>query len=306
VTTKNQVRFFCCLCISNFFFFTVFSQIEKPVIKSYLPLPHELGAWQIIDSTRTFDENSLFDLIDGGADMYLEYGFQQVISASYQNKENLSIAVEIYEMKNAAAAFGMYSMNIGTQGKNIPIGNEGKLYNNYLMFWKDRFLVFLSAADTTHETSDGMVMIANTIDRKLGSPGKKPGLVQFLPADDLITSKYFKGMLGFSSLYTFDTQNIFGMKEGVSGDYPNHRVFILAYDTEKEAEDHYVKLQDALRKNPRFFNYQTLFNRSTMTDQKNVHLCMTYVKNLIAVVMAQNNSNVAGICDRLILSLQNK
>jgi hypothetical protein len=303
---RNQFRFFGCLCISFLFFFTALPQTEKSDIKSYLPLPRELGAWQIIDSTRTFDENSLFDLIDGGADIYLEYGFQQVISAAYENKEKLSIAVEIYEMINTTAAFGVYSMNIGTQGKNITMGNDGKLYSNYLMFWKNRFLVFLSTTDTTRETSDSMVMIANMIDQKLGPPGKKPSLVQYLPTDSLIAVKYFSGMLGLSSLYIFDTQNIFGMKEGVSGDYPNYRIFILAYNTEKEAEDHFFKSQDALRKSSRFSDYQALFKRSTMTDQKNDHLCITYVKNWIAVVIAQQHSHAAGICDELISSIQNK
>jgi hypothetical protein len=304
MTTKSPHRFAHCFLVGALSFFTVFSQTEKPDIKSYLPLPGELGAWNLVDSARTFDENTLFDLIDGGADIYLEYGFQQVVSATYQNKENLTI--EIYEMNNAAAAFGVYSINMGTQGKNIPMGNEGKLYSNYLMFWKDRFLVFLSTTDTTRETSDSMVMIANTIDQKLGSAGKKPDLVQYLPTDNLILSKYFRGMLGLSSLYTFDTQNIFGMKEGVSGDYPNQRIFILAYDTEKEAEDHYLKSHDVLRKSPRFSDYRTISKRSTMTDQKNAHLCITYVKNLIAVVIAQQDSIAAGICDELIASIQNK
>jgi hypothetical protein len=192
-------------------------------ILAYLPGVGELQGWNLEDSVRVFVGEDLFTLIDGGADIYLEYGFQRVLSAEYRNKDEHSIKLEIYEMKDASAAYGMFSLNAGTQGKKVQIGTEGMLSDYYLMFWKNTFLVFLTGADTTGETISGILVMAACIDRRLGAPGIKPALVSYLPNGGLQSCTFVRGNLGLSSFYTFDTKNIFGMKEGVVGSYPTKK-----------------------------------------------------------------------------------
>jgi hypothetical protein len=285
-------------------FACIFARTVNQDMTLYLPKPIDLGAWQIADSVRIFSGDNLFDMIDGGADIYLEYGFQQALSAEYQNKDEHSIKLEIYEMKDDAAAYGMYSINTGTQGKKIQIGNEGMLYNYYLMFWKGRFLVFLSAADTMSLTLAGINLIAAKLDQRLGPKGQKPSLVNDLPAADLHSSKYFKGLLGLSSLYTFDHRNIFGMTEGVEGTYTTHRVYLFSYGSEDESRVNYSKALEVLKTSSRFFNVQDLNGHGTMFDHKKERLCIVSFKKRIIVVVADDNTDASTVCDEVIASLQ--
>jgi hypothetical protein len=287
-------------------FFPSFAQNRNPDIRNLLPDPQELGTWHLVESARVFTGEELFTLIDGGADIYYEYGFQRVVAAKYQNIREQSLNVEIYEMTDGAAAYGMYSLNASTHGKKVQIGNEGTLSSYYLMFWKNTFLVYLTGMDTTNETIDGILSMGKCIDRTLGPVAKKPETMNHLPTKDLTSCKYFRGILGLSSLYTFDTRNIFGVKEGASGSYPTHRVIILAYDSEKGAEENYFQAAKIFSAGTRFSNVQVTAQRCTMTDQQGALLCLTHFRNLIAVVIADDKSDPKTICDGVISYLQRK
>ncbi len=284
----------------------IFAQAAKQSITVYLPQPNDLGTWRQVDSTRVFSGDDLFTLIDGGADIYFEYGFQQVAAAEYQNNHEKSIKLEIYEMSDASAAYGMFSLNAGNRGKKVQIGNEGMLSEYYLMFWKNSFLVFLTGADTTSETTSGILAMAAAIDQRLGAPGAPPILVSFLPKDSLRSCTFVRGPLGLSSFYTFDTKNIFGVKEGVVGSYPTHTLFIFQYDSDKEAEENFIITREVLKTNSRYSDFKQVDGRCTMTDQKGVQLCITFLKNHIVVVLSTKKNNILEICDDATVSLHRR
>lgn len=57
-----------------------------------------------------FDGKSLWGYIDGGADVYLEYGFSR-LHLQEVNYKNEHIKLEIYRMKDPSAAFGIFSIS---------------------------------------------------------------------------------------------------------------------------------------------------------------------------------------------------
>ncbi len=59
---------------------------------------------------RTFTEESLYGYIDGGAELYLEYGFDTLVVTELIS-EGRDIKVESYRMKDAEAAFGIFSVS---------------------------------------------------------------------------------------------------------------------------------------------------------------------------------------------------
>jgi len=54
----------------------------------------------------------LLRLIDGAAEMYFEYSFKRAIFQSYVDEDGQWIDVEIYEMEDAASAYGLQSIKI--------------------------------------------------------------------------------------------------------------------------------------------------------------------------------------------------
>lgn len=60
--------------------------------------------------SRTFTESSLYGYINGGAELYLEYGFDTLVVTELVC-EGRDIKVEIYRMKDPEAAFGIFSVS---------------------------------------------------------------------------------------------------------------------------------------------------------------------------------------------------
>lgn len=281
------------------------AQNQEAGIASILPDPGELGMWHQVDPVLIFAGEDLYKFIDGGADIYFEYGFQQVGSAEYQNSKSISIKLEIYEMTSAPAAYGMYSINAGTQGKTVKVGNEGVLNEYYLVFWKDKYLTFISSDDTTGETLEGILILAESIDKNIYAPGKKPKLCETLPKQNLTANKYIRGLLGLSSIYDFDAKNIFNVQEGVVGMYRNHRTFIFKYDSEKDAERWYRNTSEILKTSSQYSKFQEYTGHYTMSDQKGSQFCVTHLENLIVIVMTDQGSDVSVLCDSVISSIKN-
>ncbi|MGA2298466.1 MAG: DUF6599 family protein [FCB group bacterium] len=68
----------------------------------------EFPGWNLI-STKSFEGQSLFGYIDGGADLYLEYGFE-ALTVQEVSISNDTYKVEIWKMSNKEAAFGIFSI----------------------------------------------------------------------------------------------------------------------------------------------------------------------------------------------------
>ncbi len=283
----------------------LWAQERKTDIASILPGTGETGEWYRPDSVRVFTGEELFDFIDGGADIYFEYGFRQVVSTEYLNTKKTSVKLEIYEMTDDGAAYGIYSINTSSQGKTVRVGNEGTLNDYYLVFWKDRFLTFISSDDTTGETLEGILTLAECVEKKIEIPGKKPELVAMLPVKNLLTGKYVRGLLGLSSVYDFDTKNIFGVREGIIGVYKDYRVFLFRYETENDAGKWYGSAREILKTSTRMLNFQDQGQRYSVTDRKGSQLCVAQRENLVVIVMADQGTDGVTLCDD-VLSKINK
>ena len=63
-----------------------------------------------VERTRTFTKESLYGYIDGGAELYLEFGFDTLVVTELVCN-NRDMEVEIYRMKDDEAAFGIFSVS---------------------------------------------------------------------------------------------------------------------------------------------------------------------------------------------------
>ncbi|MGB8357972.1 MAG: DUF6599 family protein [Bacteroidales bacterium] len=77
-----------------------------------LPFSMDLSALPGVEvrSTRIFTAESLYGYIDGGAELYLEYGFDTLVVTELIS-DGRDIKVELYRMKDAEAAFGIFSVS---------------------------------------------------------------------------------------------------------------------------------------------------------------------------------------------------
>ena len=116
-------------------------------LSGLLPASGEVAGLTLSDTPQGYRGDDLYQMIDGGADIYHEYGFRQVLSAEYVDGRGKIIKLEMYEMESPAAAYGIYSFKVGEGGKALAIGQEALLEDYYLNFWKGNLQVTLIGQD---------------------------------------------------------------------------------------------------------------------------------------------------------------
>lgn len=90
--------------------FTVSLQTSAQIDKDFpAPGADEAPGIKILQE-KYYDGNALWGHIDGGADLYLEYGFDKLLFQEIEwNK--IKFRIEYYKMKDSAAAFGIFSVS---------------------------------------------------------------------------------------------------------------------------------------------------------------------------------------------------
>lgn len=261
----------------------------KEGISLLLPESDEVENWTEFDLPQHVVGEDLFTLINGGAEIYHEYGFHQAVNHSYESDDGRAINVEIYEMASPESAFGIYSFKTGDEGEEIPVGNDGLLESYYLNFWKGNYLVTLVGFDTEPETVEIILEMARLIDGKIESEGDpvRPAVVRYLPAKGLNESTvvYLRGNMALLDNYELDTGNIFGVEEGVIGDYGDSRVFIFSYENEETAAKWFQNGRDQLRDNPDFTDFVAGKDHFSATDNQGDSLHGKPFQSTIVIVL---------------------
>jgi hypothetical protein len=109
-----------------------------------------------VEQTRMFTAESLYGYIDGGAELYLEYGFDTLVVTELVSG-GTDIKVEFYRMKDAEAAFGIFSVS-RFRCNGGPKLTEHLCWSAYqLQFCKGRYYVSIingSGTDAEQKTAN--------------------------------------------------------------------------------------------------------------------------------------------------------
>jgi hypothetical protein len=143
---------------------------DQPDIRlaEYLALSNETGSWSAVDTVSIYVGQDLFLLINGGAELYHQKGFVQVVTQIFQDSSGHQISIECYEMKSVEGSKSIYESKIAGSGEKLAIGDQAMLNSYYLNFYKGRFLVTLVGYDSDPKTLKGLRDLARAISRKIG------------------------------------------------------------------------------------------------------------------------------------------
>jgi hypothetical protein len=122
-------------------------------LRSLLPAGQEAGGWKEDGPHQEFKGEDLYLYIDGGAEIYREYGFEEVLVQEYKNREGIRLSLELFQMTSPESAYGMYTFKRSPRGAPLEIGAEGQLEDYYLNFWKGNFLVTITGQDGNPATA---------------------------------------------------------------------------------------------------------------------------------------------------------
>lgn len=254
---------------------------------AYLPADGAAPGWVRDGGPQEFEGEDLYTYIDGGAEIYQEYGFRRTVVQDYRDAVGREVSLEIFEMTDAAAAFGMFTFKRSGKGALLSVGEGAELEAYYLNFWRGRFLVTLTGFDESPGTVGGLKALAEAAEKGLGAVGEAPELIGRLPSEGLVAGsvKYVRGLLGLNNIYPFGTARGLGFKEAVRGVYDSgETLIVLEYGTVEARTAAWQELETALAGSGRFErpgNY--LADAVVLKDGKGNFLAFRGVEGRLAV-----------------------
>lgn len=275
-------------------------------LSGFLPSNGQVAGWTLIDAPKDYRGDDLYLMIDGGADIYYEYGFTQALGAQYVDGQGKSIKLEMYEMVSPAAAYGIYSFKIGDGGKALAIGQEARLEEYYLNFWKGNLQLTLIGQDAEEQTVQGVVALAKAVDARIAKMGERPELADLLLREPLAFShpKYLRGPLGLMNHYRFDRENIFRVREGLIGVVDDCRAMVFRYTDDSESAEAYEYATTRLSAASRFTNHTRQGNRYAMAGGEKERVVVIQTRRYIAIVIGQDQEKAEATSDRLVQKLR--
>ena len=115
-----------------------------------------IPGWTLAAPATTYHRKSIFDYINGAAELYFAYDFRAVAAAEYQDGET-SVIIDVYDMTTPENAFGIYSLNRYPGANYVDIGNEGILTDTNLDFWKGRYFCKVYSFDMSEKYQKDVV-----------------------------------------------------------------------------------------------------------------------------------------------------
>ena len=221
-------------------------------------LPDIPDGWNEDELPKLYYPDNLYDYIDGGAELYISYNFDSVISMVISKEKIGEIRIEIFDMHEDRNAFGVFT-HTRTDNEN-KFGQGSQYFTGAQFFWKSRYFVTVIANDDNEEIRSTINNIAEQIDKKITSQGREPSIVQLLPPNKLVKNGfiYFHHYIWLNSYYFLSNENIFQIDDSddaIIAKYEsnNHKYFLLLI--------HYDKGEKAI-------NAKTEFKKHFMESKK--------------------------------------
>jgi len=175
-----------------------------------------LGLWIRAAEGKVFDGANLYGHINGGAEIFLELGFDRLEVRRYTSGKD-EVILEIYRMDDPAAALGIYLMKCGAETP-APSLAERHTFNRYqIQMLKGAAYVTVSNPEAGKEAEKALVEFARHVAERLPDE-KPPDLFGVLPAEDRVpgSERVIRGPFTLQAVYTFGKGDVLLLQNGVT------------------------------------------------------------------------------------------
>lgn len=190
---------------------------SKPAsLTDFLPEASAVSGWTPTGETRVYNHDNLYDMVDGQADAFFVYGFEQVATQRYENAAGAILQVAIWQLATPADAYGLFTS--GLAGEPVAIGNEGDADpGRRIAFWQDHYWVQVYGRQQLPDAD--LQAFAKAIAAALPAGGERPALVSRLPQEGLIERGFifFHEEISIQNDIWLGGENILGLSAQTNG-----------------------------------------------------------------------------------------
>ncbi len=241
--------------------------------------------WQKSESMQTFYKNDLYGHIDGGAELFLEFGFDSLLVQDYANGET-TLSLEVYCMNCPEAALGIYMMKCGQETPSSKINARNSINKYQALVVKNDFYIQLNNFRGNAIAESAMPAMLNNLLLKI--PDSRPvELLTILPKENKISGseKIIRGQYGLQPIFTFGEGDILQLDGKIFGAVAGYRTeddqeytqIIIQYPDKimaKEVFNHlinnldpYLKILDKNENDFIFQDYKKKFGKISIVDE---------------------------------------
>lgn len=208
--------------------FILLSFVQTVAASADLAFPEDnyVPGWTKSERTHRYEKSNLFDYIDGGAELFLEFGFDRLLVQRYKRvdaKREEEIALEVFVMESPEAALGIYLTKCGkeTPVRGLKARNSGDRYQFTIV----RGNCFVQVNNFSGDETLMHVMVALAQKTLATIPKGHPvKLLDRLPKKDFVAGSglIIRGPYALQPIFTFGKGDVLllgGRVFGVTGDY---------------------------------------------------------------------------------------
>lgn len=203
-------------------------------------LPSQLsGGFLLLSAPERYGPNNLWKKIDGAADLFLSYGFRELLAGGFARSGATlpELEVSMYEMGDDLNATGVYQQEKSQEAETIAVGWEGNKSGDGLFFHKGPY--YVKIIDLSKEGSLGALAAdaAQRIDKAIRVPRQSIPEMTVFPSEGLVADSILyvhRDALGHGFL-----QRVFQANYAIAG-----KTATLFYCRQKEADQLLAKYRD--------------------------------------------------------------
>jgi hypothetical protein len=191
--------------------------------------------WEQSEPVRQYTAGSLYDYKDGGAEGYLIFGFAAMRSLTCKSGADM-LAIDISEMTDADAAYGIFATNRDPAQPVAKIGMGGQVQPQSASFAKGKYYVELvvTAASTESNYRTALQAFATRIAERLDGRDTAPEALDWFPKENSVSVRLIpESVLGLRLL-----------KRGYVAKYKQGQAFIVLETTPESAAGVLQKLRE--------------------------------------------------------------
>jgi hypothetical protein len=196
-----------------------------------VPQDDFVPGWRRAEHKKVFARKELFNYIDGGAELFLEFGFDNLVIQRYQ-KGNSELTLEAYQTESPESALGIYLVKCGkeTPVEGIEARNSGE--KTQFTILKGRYFIHINNFERDEKLLSVMVALARQVLESI--PEEKPAeLFDYLPSENVVhgSERLIRGPHALQSMFTFGEGDIFQLEGkifGVAASYKDEKDDLFA------------------------------------------------------------------------------